>query len=144
MAAAARAAGKPQYVLEKDYALSYLLVGISAVPALRESLVFKGGTCLRKAYFAGYRFSEDLDYTSRAPWDCDGLLGALTEAADRTRSGSLAYGPFNVVVSEERHRAAHPRGQCVYRVRVQFPWMRNPDCSLKVESWRRSHFLRGP
>lgn len=29
MAAAAQAAGKPQFVLEKDYALSYLLAGIA-------------------------------------------------------------------------------------------------------------------
>ncbi|MDO8671743.1 MAG: nucleotidyl transferase AbiEii/AbiGii toxin family protein [Dehalococcoidia bacterium] len=41
IAIAARTAGKPQYVLEKDYALSYLLAGIAAVPALREGLVFK-------------------------------------------------------------------------------------------------------
>ena len=38
--------------------LGYLLAGIVAVPQLAESLVFKGGTCLRKAYFPGYRFSE--------------------------------------------------------------------------------------
>ena len=71
MATAARAAGKSRFVLEKDYALSYLLAGTVAVPALRESLVFKGGTCLRKAYFPGYRFSEDLDYTSRTTWYCE-------------------------------------------------------------------------
>ena len=56
MAAAARTAGRPQFLLEKDYALSYLLAGVAAVPALRESLVFKGGTCLRKAYFPGIAF----------------------------------------------------------------------------------------
>lgn len=60
MATAARAVGKPQSVLEKDYALSYLLAGIAAVSALRESLVFKGGTSLRKVYFPGYRSSEGL------------------------------------------------------------------------------------
>lgn len=26
----------------------------------------KGGTCLRKSYFADYRFSEDLDFTTTA------------------------------------------------------------------------------
>jgi predicted nucleotidyltransferase component of viral defense system len=133
MAAAARVAGKPQYVLEKDYALSYLLIGIAAVPALRPSLVFKGGTCLRKAYFPGYRFSEDLDYTSRTPWSCEALLEALITAGDRMKAQLVAYGPFEVVVTGERHRQPHPRGQCVLRVRVQFPWMRSPDCSLKVE-----------
>lgn len=36
-------------------------------------------------------------------------------------------------VEEQQHREPHPRGQCVFRVRVQFPWMRTPACSLKVE-----------
>lgn len=144
MAAAARAVGKPQLVLEKDYALSYLLAGIAAVPALRESLVFKGGTCLRKAYFSGYRFSEDLDYTSRTPWSCDSLLDALREAVERMKAQLLAYGPFEVIVAEERHREPHPRGQCAFRVRVQFPWMRNPECSLKVEVSAQEPLLAGP
>lgn len=143
IAAAARAAGKPQFLVEKDYALSYLLAGIAAVPALRESLVFKGGTCLRKAYFPGYRFSEDLDHTSRAPWNCDALLDALTQGAEWMRTQLLAFGPFEVVVAEERHREPHPRGQCVFRVRVQFPWMRNPDCSLKVEVSAEEPLLAG-
>lgn len=132
MATAGRAAGKPQFVLEKDYALSYFLAGMVAVPALRESLIFKGGTCLRKAYFPGYRSSEDLDYTSRTTWGCDALLEAITEAAEQTRARLLAFGPFEVMVAEESHREPHPRGQCVFRVRVQYPWMRSPDCSLKV------------
>lgn len=143
MAAAARAVGKPQHVLEKDYALSYLLAGIAAVPGLRESLVFKGGTCLRKAYFPGYRFSEDLDYTSRSPWSCDALLGALQEAVGRMKAQLLAHGPFEVMVAEERHREPHPRGQCVFRVRVQGNWTRSPDCSLKVEVSAQEPLLAG-
>jgi predicted nucleotidyltransferase component of viral defense system len=143
MAAASQAAGKPQFVLEKDYALSYLLAGISAVTALRESLVFKGGTCLRKTYFPGYRFSEDLDYTSRSPWDCDALLGALSAAIEEMKSRLLTYGPFEVLIAQEHHRAPHPRGQCAFRVRVQFPWMRNADCSLKVEVSPQEPLLGG-
>lgn len=34
---------------------------------LRKKLAFKGGTCLRKAYFPDYRFSEDLDFTAGEP-----------------------------------------------------------------------------
>ncbi|MEZ4553115.1 MAG: nucleotidyl transferase AbiEii/AbiGii toxin family protein [Dehalococcoidia bacterium] len=133
MAEATAAAGKPQYVVEKDYALSYLLAAMGSVDLLRDSLVFKGGTCLRKAYFPGYRFSEDLDFTSRTPLPCDALLAALQEAAERMRELLDPIGPFVVVAEEERHRDPHPRGQCVFRVRVQFPWMRAPQCSLKVE-----------
>jgi predicted nucleotidyltransferase component of viral defense system len=144
LATAARAAGKPQFVIEKDYALSYLLAGIGRVPTLREALVLKGGTCLRKAYFAGYRFSEDLDYTARAPWSCDALLDALQDARTHMQSLLLAQGAFEVIVAHERHRAPHPRGQCSLRVRVQFPWMRAPDCSLKIEVSAQEPLLSQP
>ena len=50
-------------VVEKDYALGWLLAAINANPALSDSWVFKGGTCLKKCYFETYRFSEDLDFT---------------------------------------------------------------------------------
>ncbi len=143
IAAAARAAQKPQFVLEKDYALSYLLAGIVSVQPLAESLVFKGGTCLRKAYFPGYRFSEDLDYTSRSPWRCEELLDAMVQAANHMKERLLAFGPFEAAVVEERHREPHPRGQCVFRVRVQFPWMRAPGCSLKVEVSAQEPLLAG-
>lgn len=50
-------------VIEKDYALGWMLAGISHHPELGSSWVFKGGTCLKKCYFETYRFSEDLDFT---------------------------------------------------------------------------------
>ncbi len=54
-----------QYIVEKDYALSYLLAAIKATDGLGEELILKGGTALKKLYFADYRFSEDLDYSTR-------------------------------------------------------------------------------
>lgn len=50
-------------VIEKDYVLGWLLAAIANEPDLRETWVFKGGTCLRKCYYETYRFSEDLDFT---------------------------------------------------------------------------------
>lgn len=52
----------PEAVLERDYCLAWFLFGL-AHSTLRESLVFKGGTALRRCHFADYRFSEDLDFT---------------------------------------------------------------------------------
>ena len=49
--------------LEKDYVITEVLKALSLVPALSELLVFKGGTALRKVYFADWRYSEDLDFT---------------------------------------------------------------------------------
>ncbi len=50
-------------VVEKDYALGWLLWGIQKHPLTKKSLVFKGGTCLKKCYFDTFRFSEDLDFS---------------------------------------------------------------------------------
>jgi predicted nucleotidyltransferase component of viral defense system len=51
------------HVVEKDYALGWVLAGIFANDRLAESWIFKGGTCLKKCFFETYRFSEDLDFT---------------------------------------------------------------------------------
>lgn len=49
----------PSHILEVDYIESVLLKGIYSKT---DALVFKGGTCLRKAYGLN-RFSEDLDFS---------------------------------------------------------------------------------
>ena len=51
-------------LLEKDYYLTLLL---SHAHELTEDLVFKGGTCLNKIYYAYYRLSEDLDFSMKLP-----------------------------------------------------------------------------
>jgi len=50
-------------LIEKDLLLQGLLVELSKSAYFLENFVFKGGTCLTKAYFDYYRFSEDLDFT---------------------------------------------------------------------------------
>lgn len=50
--------------VDKDWVLGHFVDAIFSIPSCRESLIFKGGTCLRKCYFPDYRFSEDLDFTS--------------------------------------------------------------------------------
>ena len=51
------------HVVEKDYALGWLLAGIFADARIADRWVFKGGTCLKKCFFETYRFSVDLDFT---------------------------------------------------------------------------------
>lgn len=53
--------GIPVGTIEKDYTLSIVLSLLSKNP-LVDSLVFKGGTAIKKIYFPGARFSEDLDF----------------------------------------------------------------------------------
>lgn len=50
-------------LIEKDLWLQGLLIELSKSDYFSENFVFKGGTCLTKAYFGYYRFSEDLDFT---------------------------------------------------------------------------------
>jgi uncharacterized protein len=49
-------------VLERDYCLAWFLAAL-AESDLKAALAFKGGTALKRCYFADYRFSEDLDFT---------------------------------------------------------------------------------
>jgi len=55
--------GLSPQVIEKDYVLGWVLAGIFSQTELKDAWLFKGGTCLKKAYFKSYRFSEDLDFT---------------------------------------------------------------------------------
>lgn len=125
--------GTPRLVLEKDYALSYVLAGIAAVPRLYELALFKGGTSLRKAYFPEYRFSEDLDYTLQSQLSCDELLELLTEASQRAADLLQERGDFSVQVRSVRHREDHEHGQCEFKLDVRFPWMRQASCAVQVE-----------
>lgn len=49
--------------IEKDYVNSWILKGINNNKYLKEHLIFKGGTLLRKVFYPEYRLSEDLDFT---------------------------------------------------------------------------------
>ena len=59
----AREVGVRDQQIEKDYVLSWILQGIAKHKDLSKTIVFKGGTVLKKVYFEDYRFSEDLDFT---------------------------------------------------------------------------------
>lgn len=85
----ARGGGRriPEAVLEKDYCLSWFLVGMSATP-LKDILAFKGGTAIKKCYIPGYRFSEDLDFTLRKETAFETIRGHLDEASSRTEEAS--------------------------------------------------------
>jgi predicted nucleotidyltransferase component of viral defense system len=56
--------GVVKSTIDKDWALGHFIDAIFSIPELKQKLVFKGGTCLKKCYIPDYRFSEDLDFTS--------------------------------------------------------------------------------
>ena len=57
--------GVSKSVIDKDWMLGHFIAAIFNEPELKETLIFKGGTCLKKCWFEEYRFSEDLDFTSK-------------------------------------------------------------------------------
>jgi predicted nucleotidyltransferase component of viral defense system len=122
-----------QYIVEKDYALSYLLAAIVQADSLGDNLVLKGGTALKKLYFADYRFSEDLDYSTRVLGPVQ-RIDATMETVVRCMGELLnERGPFQVELESLMLKQPHPGDQKAYLVRVQFPEQRQALCRLKVE-----------
>lgn len=66
IAAISEQLGISKSVIDKDWMLGHFIAAIYNEPELKEILIFKGGTCLKKCYFSDYRFSEDLDFTSKS------------------------------------------------------------------------------
>ncbi len=58
-----KALNLPLPTIEKDYMLGVVLSCLYRHPLIKETWIFKGGTCLKKIYLADYRFSEDLDFS---------------------------------------------------------------------------------
>ena len=85
----ARGGGRriPEAVLERDYCLAWFLIGLSR-SSLREHLVFKGGTALKRCYFGDYRFSEDLDFTLAGETPLESILAGLEEVYAQVQSAS--------------------------------------------------------
>jgi predicted nucleotidyltransferase component of viral defense system len=120
-------------VLQKDYALSYLLAGIAQTPGLGEKIVLKGGTALKKLYYPQYRFSEDLDYSTLESGIIPNGNELLQAAVARMARMLEDRGPFEVQVEPLMLRMPHPGKQMAYTVRVRFPDQRQALCRLKVE-----------
>lgn len=96
-------------VVEKDYALGWMLAAFGQHPETRDTWLFKGGTCLKKCYFETYRFSEDLDFTLLEHGHLDeAFLGKVFgEAAD------WVYEQSGLVLPPEARKVevyANPRG----------------------------------
>ena len=112
--AIAREVGFPVDVIEKDYALGWILAGVVGSSA-GSRLVFKGGSALSKIYFPGaWRLSEDLDFTLRRAPDLDELGSILvSELPSLVREAS---GGLSIAVRDSPHVA----GNEYLQVKVRF------------------------
>jgi predicted nucleotidyltransferase component of viral defense system len=57
--------------IEKDHVILWILRALSQTELQPAGWIFKGGTCLRHCFYAGYRFSEDMDFS------CPQILGGI-------------------------------------------------------------------
>ena len=126
--------------------MSYILAGIARQPILEASLVFKGGTALRKAYFPEYRFSEDLDFSlipKNAP-EARQITKHLREAIVTANRLVNEFAPVAFALRTKRHRDLHPRGQQEFAVGVRYPWQEREFCKVKLEVTRDEPILCPP
>lgn len=70
-------------IIEKDYVLSKVLMALSQIDLLNQNLLFKGGTALKKYYYPEWRFSEDLDFTSKEQLKPKDVKSIFQEAVDK-------------------------------------------------------------
>jgi predicted nucleotidyltransferase component of viral defense system len=104
-------------VVDLDYALGWFLAALYGTAKSADLLRFKGGTCLRKCYFADYRFSEDLDFTATAALSPQALIewaGRATRWAADHDGPDFAAAPARLEVVEDEY------GSESYQVRVYY------------------------
>ena len=126
--------GIPWEILERDYILSWVLAGISNTGALRDTLVFKGGTALKKCYFGDYRFSEDLDFSTLGIVP----MGAAMEDAVRAACNKAVelldeYAPVEIQCERYVEKFPHPGGQEAFSIRTRLPWHRQLQARVLIE-----------
>lgn len=118
--------GVPQGIIEKDFVLTAAL-GLIARSGLQRHLVFKGGTAIKKIYFADARFSEDLDFTVRGLGK-EELLKRLSGVFEGTESGGVRFGKAEREQTKEGLKAAvkylGPLGHW-QRIRFDFSFREN-------------------
>ncbi len=126
--------GIPWEVLERDYLLSWILAGIGEVGSLRDAIVFKGGTALKKCWFGDYRFSEDLDFsaTTDAP-SGPSMEDAMLKACDTAVQRLDEYAPMEITCERYTEKIPHPGGQEAFSIRARLPWQRSIHTRVMIE-----------
>lgn len=115
-----RRAAEAQVTLETteiDYVLAWVIWGFFRNELLKENLVFKGGTALRKIYFpnyAEYRYSEDLDFTAKRELPEDDLREAISSSC------TLATDASNIELRLERLKSYEFSIYKAYKGRLYF------------------------
>ena len=129
--------------IERDYVLSWILAGMSRIPSLKDSLVFKGGTALRKCYFGDYRFSEDLDFsgTEGVPHG-DSMERSMREACGMAERLLAKFEAVDIVCKRYVEKRPHPGRQEAFTIDARLPWQKKVPTRVKVEITMDEKILR--
>lgn len=130
-------------VVQQDYILSWILVGIFQHTELKSSLIFKGGTALKKGYFGSYRFSEDLDFSVIRELP-ENLFQCISEACKNAEMQMREYSAVRLDVKKYEEKLPHPEGQQAFTVSAQFPWQTQPLTTAMIEISNQEKVLLQP
>lgn len=136
--------GIPFYIWEKDFALGIILLAIAQITELKNTLIFKGGTALKKIYFDDYRFSEDLDFTGNDAPKGEKLTQLFTEVTKVAAKLFQQHGNFTLELKRKSERRPHPLEQEAFLIEVKFPWHTVINCRLKIEVTRKELVFMTP
>ena len=112
----ARQWGVDPMLVDLDYVLGFFLASLYR-REWAKNLVFKGGTCLRKCYYPGYRFSEDLDFTAIHRLEAQNLEHRLMEViriAEDVWQIDFSVRPIRVDILEDEY------GKETYQARIYY------------------------
>ncbi len=123
--------GVPVGTIEKDLAITCALYALSR-SELRDHLVFKGGTAIKKMYYPRARFSEDLDFTTVN----------LVEEEAKTMLESLNNVDVNSIKFTEIYEEGYTRGGKRYRLPYTGPL--NHRNSIRLDLSFRDDIIQSP
>jgi len=121
-------------IIERDYILSWVLIGIGANNELQNKLIFKGGTALKKCYFGEYRFSEDLDFTAKEDIPKEGELEKeIMNSCKLATELAQEFSPLQLKSERYTEKRPHPTGQEAFTVKGKLPWHRQFFIKAMIE-----------
>jgi len=129
-------------IIEQDYVLSCVLFGIANVEKLKSTLVFKGGTALKKCYFQNYRFSQDLDFSVQGEHPSGEELHALLTKA--CEIAATQTNELDLQCKRYPEKEPHPEAQEAFIIHARLPWQRDPMTTVKVEVTTQESVLLPP
>ncbi len=119
-------------IIEKDYVISWILRRLWVSGAWK-SLIFKGGTALKKVYFPDYRFSEDMDFNLLGgEAELEIIRQTLENLTDgKGRSDSPAF--MDVSIKEKEGRKYNPGKIVGYEIRIPYRLLRAGGEPAKIK-----------